>query len=109
ILAGGDYGFAWNKIGENARDIEHCVKLLDFTPMDAILAATKLGGEIMGMGEELGQVREGYLADLLLVGGNPLTDVAILQDADSLLAIMKDGAFHKAPVQRPAQAAVAAE
>ena len=59
ILPGGDYGFAWNPIGTNARDIEHFVKLLDYTPMEAIIAATKLGGEIMGMGNELGQIKAG--------------------------------------------------
>ncbi len=47
ILPGGDYGFAWMPIGANARDIELFVELLGLTPMDAILAATKLGGEIM--------------------------------------------------------------
>jgi imidazolonepropionase-like amidohydrolase len=97
ILPGGDYGFAWNPIGTNARDIEHFVNLLGFSPMDAILSATRLGGEIMMMGNELGQVKPGFLADLLLVDGNPLASVAILQDASRLLAIMKDGAFHKAP------------
>jgi imidazolonepropionase-like amidohydrolase len=51
----------------------------------------------MMMGNELGQVKPGFLADLLLVDGNPLASVAILQDASRLLAIMKDGAFHKAP------------
>jgi imidazolonepropionase-like amidohydrolase len=65
--------------------------------MDAILAATKLGGEIMTMGKELGQIRPGYLADILLVDGNPLANVKILQDRDKLLAIMKDGQFHKQP------------
>ena len=109
ILPGGDYGFAWNPIGTNARDIEHFVRILDFTPMEAIVAATKLGGEIMMMGGELGQVKEGYLADLLLVSGNPLADVSILQDADNLIAIMKDGAFHKEPPNRPQAARVAAE
>ena len=108
ILPGGDYGFIWNPLGTNARDIEHFTKLLDYTPMEAIQAATRLGGEIMGLGGELGQVREGYLADLILVDGNPLTDVAILQDADKLLAIMKDGSFHKRPAAR-ARAAQAAE
>jgi imidazolonepropionase-like amidohydrolase len=109
ILPGGDYGFAWTPIGTNARDIEHFVKLLDYKPMDAIIAATKLGGEIMQMGHELGQVKAGYLADLLLVDGNPLADVAILRDRKRLLAIMKDGSFHKAP-QKPAKSAqVAAE
>jgi imidazolonepropionase-like amidohydrolase len=97
VLPGGDYGFAWNPIGTNARDIEHFVNLLGFSPMDAILSATKLGGEIMMMGNELGQVKAGYLADLILVDGNPLASVKILQDADKLLAIMKDGAFHKVP------------
>jgi imidazolonepropionase-like amidohydrolase len=103
VLPGGDYGFAWNPIGTNARDIEHFVNLLGFSPMDAILSATKLGGEIMMMGNELGQVKPGYLADLILVDGNPLANVKILQDADKLLAIMKDGAFHKVP--QTAQAA----
>jgi imidazolonepropionase-like amidohydrolase len=97
ILPGGDYGFAWNPNGTNARDIEHFVNLLGFSPMDAILSATKLGGEIMMMGEELGQIKVGFLADMILVDGNPLANVKILQDADKLLAIMKDGQFHKRP------------
>ncbi len=109
ILPGGDYGFAWNPIGNNARDLEHFVKLLGFTPMEAIMAATKQGGEIMMMENELGQVKEGYLADLLLVDGNPLSDVSILQDADRLRGIMKDGLFHKDPADAPAAAQEAAE
>ena len=109
VLPGGDYGFAWNPIGNNARDLEHFVKLLGFTPMEAIEAATRLGGEIMMMGHELGQVKEGYLADLLLVDGNPLADVSILQDADRLRGIMQDGRFHKDPADAPAAAQVAAE
>jgi imidazolonepropionase-like amidohydrolase len=100
ILPGGDYGFAWTPIGTNARDIEHFVNLLGFSPMEAILSATKLGGEIMMMGSELGQVKPGFVADLILVDGNPLASVALLQDAGKLIAIMKDGAFHKAPAVR---------
>jgi imidazolonepropionase-like amidohydrolase len=97
ILPGGDYGFAWNPNGTNARDIEHFVNLLGFSPMDAILSATRLGGEIMMLGNELGQIKPGFLADILLVNGNPLANVKILQDADKLLVIMKDGQFHKQP------------
>lgn len=97
VLPGGDYGFAWNPVGNDARDLEHFVDYLGFTPMEAILAATKHGGEIMMMADELGQIKEGYLADLLLVAGDPLQDVSILQDKDNLLAVMKDGVFHKVP------------
>jgi imidazolonepropionase-like amidohydrolase len=95
VLPGGDYGLIWNPNGTDARDIEHFVKLVGMSPMDAIISATKMGGEIMGMGDELGQVKEGYLADLLLVQGDPSKDVALLQDKDNLRLIMKDGVIHK--------------
>lgn len=97
ILPGGDYGFAWIKHGTNARDLEYFVKYLGFTPMEALVAATRYGGEIMMRPDELGQLKAGYLADLLLVDGDPLANIAILQDPLRLLAIMKDGAFVKVP------------
>ncbi len=97
VLPGGDYGFAWNPIGNDARDLEHFVNYLGFSPMDAIISATRYGGEIMMMGDELGQVKEGYLADLLLVAGDPLADITIVQDRNNLLAVMKDGSFYKRP------------
>jgi len=95
VLPGGDYGFAWNPNGSNARDLEHFVNLLGFSPMDAIVAATRLGGEMMMMSGQLGQIKTGYLADLLLVRGNPLEDIRILQDERRLTAVMKDGALLK--------------
>jgi imidazolonepropionase-like amidohydrolase len=97
VLTGGDYGFAWTPHGTNAKDLEYFVDMVGFTPMEAIQAATKYGGQIMGMGNELGMIREGYLADMLLVDGDPLADVRILQDRKRLVAIMKDGKFRKAP------------
>ena len=80
ILPGGDYGFAWTEHGTNARDLEYFVKYLGMSPMEALLSATKLGGQVMMRGHELGQVKEGFLADLLLVDGDPLADIRILQD-----------------------------
>lgn len=97
VLPGGDYGFLWNPHGKNARDLEFFVDLLGFTPMEAIVAATQWGGAIMGRAHELGQIKKGFLADLLLVDGDPLADLSILRDRTRLVAIMKDGAFHKAP------------
>jgi len=97
VLPGGDYGFAWNPHGTYARDLELFVDLLGFSPMETLVAATRLGGEIMGRGDELGQVKPGYLADLILVDGDPLTDIKCLQRQDALLAIVQDGRLHKAP------------
>ncbi|MFF7475967.1 amidohydrolase family protein [Streptomyces sp. NPDC008092] len=96
VVPGGDYGFAWNPVGRNLRDLELFVDWFGFTPAEALRAATGYGGQVMGMGEELGLVRAGYLADLVLVDGDPLADIRILQDPDRLRVIMKDGALHKA-------------
>ena len=75
--SGGDYCFARNPFGNNARDLEHFVKLFDYPPAEMQRAATKYGGELMGMGNELGLIKEGYL--MLLVGGDVVADVTLLQ------------------------------
>ena len=108
VLPGGDYGLFCNPQGTNARDLEHFVNLLGFTPMQAIQAATRLGGQLMGRPEDLGCIAPGHLADLLLVDGDPLADIRILQDAGRLTAIMKGGRFHKAPATAKAKRRAAA-
>ena len=65
--------------------------------MEAIRCATLYGGQIMMRGNELGTIQDGYLADLLLVDGDPLASLAILRDPKRILAVMKDGEFAKAP------------
>jgi len=96
-LIGGDYGFPFNPNGRNARDLQHFVDYFGYSPVEALAAATSLGGELMGI--DVGRIQEGYLADLLLVDGDPTQDVAILQGKDHFKAIMKGGAFHKAPLE----------
>jgi len=95
VLPGGDYGFPYNVVGRNARDLGLFVKLFGFSHSEALVAATKQGGELMGL--DVGVVKPGWLADLLLVRGDPSADVTILEDKANLLAIMKGGVFRKAP------------
>jgi imidazolonepropionase-like amidohydrolase len=110
VLPGGDYGFAWNPIGADARDFEHFVNLFGYTPAETLMAATKYGGEIMDMGNELGLVKDGYLADLIMIDGDPVRDIRLFQDRDNILMVMKDGAYHKGPLPRRSnQSRVAAE
>ena len=103
ILPGGDYGFAWTPHGTNAKDLEYFVKFVGMSTMEALLSATAWGGPMMRMGKVLGYIREGYLADILLVDGDPLADITVLQDKARILAVMKDGEFHRAPPVRPAR------
>lgn len=97
ILGGGDYGFDLTPHGENARDLDHLINCCGLSPMESLLSMTKHGGAAMDMPNELGQIKEGFLADLLLVAQSPLPDPKVLLDQENLLAVMKDGKFHKPP------------
>ncbi|RYF64436.1 MAG: amidohydrolase family protein, partial [Comamonadaceae bacterium] len=90
VLPGGDYGFAFTPHCQNSRDLEFFVKYLGFTPMEAIRSTTLYGGQIMMRPDELGVIKDGYLADLLLVDGDPLANLAILRDPKRILAVMKN-------------------
>lgn len=96
VLPGGDYGFAWTPHGTYARDLEHFVKLLGFTPHEAIIAATAGIAALLMRGNELGKIQPGYYADCILVDGDPLEDITILQDHNKLDVILINGRVHKA-------------
>jgi imidazolonepropionase-like amidohydrolase len=95
VLIGGDYGFAQSPQGDNARDLKHFVDLLGFSPSEALQCGTRIGGQVMELGHELGQVKEGYLADLLLVDGDPLNDLDLVVHEKNLHVIMKEGSLYK--------------
>ena len=90
-LPGGDYGFAWNPVGRNARDLEHFVKLLDFTPMEAIVAATRDNALAVGLEGQVGEVAPGKLADVIVLDQDPLADITVLQGGRHLTWVIKDG------------------
>ncbi len=95
IALGDDYGTTVLPHGEWAQELELYVKQAGMSPLDVIKWATKNGAELMGMGDQLGTVTQGKLADLLVVDGDPTVDIAVLQDQSKLLAVMKGGKFEK--------------
>jgi imidazolonepropionase-like amidohydrolase len=95
ILPGGDYGFAWMPHGTNANDLQYFVDYIGMTPAEALVSATRLGGEVMMRGHELGQIQPGYIADLVMVDGDPLQDLGILTDPSRIVMVMQDGVVHK--------------
>ena len=88
---GGDYGFAWNPHGDYAKELTFFVDQVGFTPLETITCATKTGAEIMGRSAEFGTVEPGKLADLLIVDGDVLADISILEDHSRFLAVIQGG------------------
>jgi imidazolonepropionase-like amidohydrolase len=95
LLCGDDYGAIGLPHGCYADELEFYVKEAGIPPLDVIRWATRNGAELMGRSHELGSVQVGYLADLLVVDGDPLADIGLLQDQARLLAVLKGGALVK--------------
>jgi len=96
VLPGGDYGFAWTPHGTYARDLVHFNTLLGFTPHEALIAATYGVAKLFMRSHELGKIQPGYYGDCILIDGNPLEDLSVLQNHDKLNVIVINGRVHKA-------------
>ena len=88
---GGDYGFAWNPHGDYAKELSFFVNYVGLKPLDVIKCATQTGAEILGREHELGTLAVGKLGDVLVVDGDVLADISILQDRKRLIAVLQSG------------------
>jgi len=80
-----------------ARELE--IKTEVMSPMESLVSATKTNASLFGMEDEIGTVEEGKLADLLVVDGNPLENIAVLQKRSNLKLIMKGGRAYKSELE----------
>lgn len=87
---GGDYGFAWTPHGDYAKELTFFVKDVGFSPLETLTCATRTGAEIMDCARDLGTVEAGKLADLLIVDGDVLADITLLEQR-KFIAVMQGG------------------
>ncbi|MCI0680999.1 MAG: amidohydrolase family protein [Gemmataceae bacterium] len=88
---GGDFGFAWNRHGEYAKELSFFVNFVGLSPLETLTCATKTGAEIMGLDKDIGTLEAGKLADVLVVDGDVVGDIRILEDRSRFIAVMQNG------------------
>ena len=88
---GGDYGFAWNPHGDYAKELAFFVDYVGLKPLEVLKCATQTGAEIVGRGDEIGTLTPGKLGDVLVVEGDVVADISVLQDRRQLIAVMQGG------------------
>jgi len=98
--------------GENAEELALMVQN-GMTPMQAIVATTHNAAVLMRLGDEIGTVAPGKLADLILVNGDPLANIEVLRPHDNIMLVMQSGDIVKNRIaarveQRNGQAATSA-
>jgi len=91
IGAGTDAGTGYGLSGNNAMELEILVEDIGMKPMDAIVAATKVNSEIMKMDKEIGTLEPGKMADLIVIDGDPLKNIRILQEKARIKMVMLGG------------------
>ncbi len=90
LVVGGDYGISIAPHGTYAKDLEYFVDLFGMSPAQALICATRNGGLAFDNSGRLGTLDAGSIADLIVVDGNPLSDIRALQNRANL-SVMKDG------------------
>ena len=96
--AGVKMGYGTDLMGElhTAQSREFLIRSQVLSSAEIIASATTVNAELLGMSGQLGVIQEGAIADLLVVNGNPLRDLGLLQEQGRHLSlIMKDGALYK--------------
>lgn len=90
IGAGSDASMPLVRHGENAFELELLVRA-GLTPSDALLSATSIAARILCIEEDVGTIEPGKIADIVIVEGNPLDDIRLLQDRQNIRAVLQSG------------------
>ena len=96
IAMGTDAGTPFNRHGRNAQELRRMVEF-GMTPMQAVEAATSSAAALLGLEREIGAIEAGKLADLILVRGNPLDNIALLQEPANVEWVIQGGRIVKGP------------
>lgn len=92
VIAGSETGFAITPVGEwHARELAMLVNYAGFSPMEAIQAATSQAAWALKMDGEVGVLSEGWLADVIVVDGDPLADITVLAREGAIVEVIKEG------------------
>ena len=89
IAMGTDAGTPFNFFGANTRELANMVDL-GLAPLEALRSATSHAADLLGL-TDVGAIRDGYRADLLLVEGNPARDISAVADITKHRLVLKDG------------------
>jgi imidazolonepropionase-like amidohydrolase len=92
MLAGSESGFSVTRYGEwHTRELELMVGLLGMSPMEAIFAGTRNVAHVLGWAGQIGTLEPGARADILILDGDPLSNIEILGRPEKISAVLKDG------------------
>ena len=95
VLPGGDYGLNITPHGTYAKDLQYFVERFGMSSTEALLCATRDGGAVADPNGMVGTLEAGKHADMLVVDGDPVADIRVLQDSARITAVIKGGRIYQ--------------
>lgn len=95
IATGTDFCGGPLRMGDNALEIKLLVEKIGMEPKEALIAATRVAAEAVGLKDKVGTIEKGKIADLIAVSGNPLSNLDILMSKDNIKLVIKEGKIIK--------------
>jgi imidazolonepropionase-like amidohydrolase len=95
IAMGTDCGTPFNVAGKNALELELLTQN-GLSTAEALMATTRVAADAIGIAEHAGTLEAGKWADVVLVQGDPLADIRVLQEAEHITCVIKAGQIVKA-------------
>jgi imidazolonepropionase-like amidohydrolase len=94
IAMGTDAGTPYNKHGVNALELRYMVEEAGISPTDSLIISTRNGADLMRL-EDHGVIADGKVADLLIVDGDPTTDIKMASEIENHRMVVKGGVVAK--------------
>ena len=92
MVLGTDSGFSVTPYGVwHARELDLLMTYAGLTSLEAIQAGTSNGALMVGLEGEVGEVKPGYIADLIVVDGDPVADITVLQRREAIETVIQGG------------------
>lgn len=87
---GTDAGTPLNQHGDNPNEIIRLVEV-GYSPLQALMSATSIAAKVLGLEDQLGTIKEGKIADIIVLEGDPLENINLFSNNSSLRLIIKNG------------------
>lgn len=95
LMVGGDFGISVAPHGTYAKDLEVFVDIFGMSTAKALLCATRDGGSAFDRKNMIGTLEAGKYADLLIIDGDPIENIKVMQDHNKFSAIIKGGLIYQ--------------
>ncbi|MDP8002718.1 MAG: amidohydrolase family protein [Caldisphaera sp.] len=95
IATGTDFDGGVGKMGTNSMELKLLYEKVNMSPLEVIKAATVNAAEAAGLKGKVGEIKKGSFADIIVIDGDPLSNINLLTNTENVKLVIKEGEIYK--------------